>query len=310
MRLTRTGLVLAALLCAAAAPDGGAPVTVPNARQYDFTSKVNGQRYRLFVYVPPGTDPAVAQPVAYVLDGNWYFGTAADAVAMDGLSGIVVAVGYPSDDWAEVSRRRTFDLSLPLPPSTRPATRPATPKYGGGDAFLHVVDAEVKPFIAARYPVDPARQALIGQSLGGLMVLRQLFRDPAAYSAYVAASPSIWWNARAVLRDEPAFDDKAAAGGLHVRVLVTSAADEQYHGADAKVLARSKRGDRMVDNASELAARLSALAPAGVSVTRAVFPDESHRTGAQSAVCRGLRFALPPVAAAKATTRPTAGPAR
>ena len=64
----------------------------------------------------------------------------------------------------------------------------------------------------------------------------------------------------------------------------------------------------MVDNASELAARLSTLA--GVSVTRAVFPDESHRTGAQSAVCRGLRFALPPVAPPKAASRPTTVPVK
>ena len=263
---------------------GGAPVTLANARQYDLTSKVNGQAYRLFVYAPPKLDQAKPQPVVYVLDGSYYFPTATDAMAMNQLNGILVGVGYPTDDRDEVNRRRTFDLSLP--------TASGNQQYGGGDAFLRVLEEEVKPFVTARYRIDPARQALFGHSLGGLMVLRQLFRNPQAYSTFISASPSIWWDGRAVLADEDAFTKRARAGELHLQLLVTSATDEQYHGDDPAAQAKSQKGVRMVDNASELAARLSALDPADVKVTREVIVDETHTSGSQASLCRALRFAL------------------
>jgi predicted alpha/beta superfamily hydrolase len=265
--------------------DAGQPVTIPNARQYSLTSKLNGQEYRLMVYVPPKLDQSVPQPVFYVLDGNYYFGTACDAMGMNSLVGIVVGIGYPLEDREEITHRRTFDLSLPNASGSK--------KYGGADAFLRVVEEEIKPFINARFKIDPARQCLYGHSLGGLTVLRQLFRNPQAYSTYIAASPSIWWNSRAVLGDEEAFSRRARAGELKLRLLLTSAGDEQYHGDDAKQLAKSQTGSRMVDNVTELAARLEKLNPANVKVTREMFPDETHPSGAQASLCRALKFALP-----------------
>ncbi len=268
--------------------DGGEPVTVANARQFPMPSKINGQTYRLMVYVPPGTDLNKPQPVVYVLDGSYYFGTACEAMAMNKLAGIVVAVGYPTDDRDEVSRRRTFDLSLP--------NAKGDPKYGGGDAFLRLVDEEVKPFVGGRFKVDADHQCLFGHSLGGLMVLRQLFRHPEAYGTYLCCSPSIWWNGRAVLAGEAAFAKRARAGELHLRILITSAADEQYHGNDPATLAKSQKGVRMVDNASELASRLTPLDPSRVSVTREMISGETHTSGSLPSLCRALRFALQPVA--------------
>ncbi len=265
--------------------DAGQPVTIPNARQYSIVSKLNGQEYRLMIYIPPKMDPSAAQPVFYLLDGNYYFGTACDAMGMDSLTGIVVAIGYPLDDREEIVRRRTFDLSLPNASGNK--------KYGGGDTFLRIIDQEIKPFVQARFKVDLARQSLYGHSLGGLMVLRQMFRNPQDYSTYIAASPSIWWNSRAVLADEAAFSKRARAGELHLKFLLTSAADEQYHGNDPALAAKAQSGSRMVDNASELAARLAGLDPVNVKVTRQIFPDETHPSGAQASLCRAMKFSLP-----------------
>jgi predicted alpha/beta superfamily hydrolase len=275
-RLPRASAAAPATTGPATAParvaDDGQPVTIAHARQYDITSKLNGQAYRLFVYVPPKLDLAQPQPVVYVLDGSYYFGAACDSLGVNKLMGIVVAVGYPTDDRDEVARRRTFDLSLPVASGSK--------KYGGGDAFLRVVNEEVKPFVAARYPVDPARQAIFGHSLGGLMVLRQLFRDPQAYGTYLATSPSIWWGKRAVLADEDAFAKRAKAGELHLRVLITSASEEQG------------KGSRMIDDATELAARLAALDPADLVVTRQMISGENHPSGSIASLSRALQFAL------------------
>src|SRR5665213_1155825 len=104
---------------------------------------------------------------------------------------------------------------------------PALPgKSGGGDAFLRVLEEEVKPFVKARYNVDSTKEILFGKSLGGLIALRALFRNPAAYAAYVLSSPSIWVNNREILGDEAAFSKRARAGEFHLQILVTSAGDE------------------------------------------------------------------------------------
>jgi predicted alpha/beta superfamily hydrolase len=95
------------------------------------------------------------------------------------------------------------------------------------------------------------------------------------------ASPAIWWNDREVLADEATFSKRARSGELHLRILVTSAGDEQV------------RGNRMIDNASELADRLAALNPGRIQVERVIFPGETHSSSAFASISRALRFAVP-----------------
>jgi predicted alpha/beta superfamily hydrolase len=63
---------------------------------------------------------------------------------------------------------------------------------GGGQAYETFLVDELKPFIEARYAVDPARSVLFGHSLGGLFAGTVLVRHPRAFSGYLIASPSIW----------------------------------------------------------------------------------------------------------------------
>ena len=63
---------------------------------------------------------------------------------------------------------------------------------GGGQAYEAFLVDELKPFIEARYAVDPARSVLFGHSLGGLFAATVLVRHPRAFSGYLIASPSIW----------------------------------------------------------------------------------------------------------------------
>lgn len=273
----------------------GEPLVSPRATQYDFTSRINGQKYRVMVSVPYKTDPAKTYPVFYLFDGNWYFRAAADTVteasgARSILPAIVVGIGYPTDNNGDVGRRRGFDLTLPAGPAGQ-AARPNQP--GGGDDFVRVLLEEVRPFVQARYKVDETRQTLYGKSLGGLMVLRVLFRNPGAFQTYIAASPSIWWNDRAVLADEEAFSRQAKAGTLHLKLLLTSAGDEQYRGINPVQLLGAQRS-RMIDNASDLAARLAALNPEKVVVARTIFPDEDHVSVSLASLGRALTFALKP----------------
>ena len=84
----------------------GQPVLIPHARQYDFVSKINGQRYRLFIRVPPEAAPRGGYPVFYVLDGNYYFGTVSDEAQRlihqkRVVPFIVVGIGLPTRSQGE-----------------------------------------------------------------------------------------------------------------------------------------------------------------------------------------------------------------
>ena len=269
------------------------PVTVARSSQHHLTSKINGRAYRVMVSTPFMFDAAAAYPVVYVLDANVFFGTVTDAVHFMSLAkemapAIVVGIAYPTDNLTAWVRERRLDLT----PTPSPKPSDAGPS-GGGDAFLRVIEDEVKPLIRSRFKIDDARQTLFGMSFGGLAALRSMFRNPTAFSAYIVASPSISWDNKAVLADEGAFSKRAQSGELRLNVILTSARDEQYHGSDPKLLAEAQAGSRMVDNASELATRLAALNPERLKVSRVIFDDEVHNTVPYAAISRGLRLALP-----------------
>jgi len=208
--------LLPAVCAAQARPkDDGTPVVLPRTTQYDITSRQNGQRYRIAVSMPFNAKPDIEYPAVYLLDGNQYFATATEIMtrlsyfrnAESAAPAIIVGIGYPTDDPGEVIRRRAFDLT----PSVSRGPVPGISASGGRDAFLRVIEEEIKPFVMSRYPVDRNRQSIYGQSLGGLMVLRVLFRNPSAFSTYIVSSPSIWFNDREVLADEESFAKRARA---------------------------------------------------------------------------------------------------
>ena len=256
-------------------PPDGAPVTIPRAKQYDITSKINGRTYRVFVSTPFRAEEGKKYPVIYLFDGNWYFGPASINATESSLPAIVVGIGYPTDDNRVVGSRRGFELTI-----SRETADKDDAAHGGGDAFLRFVSEEVKPFIAAHYAVDPARQILYGKSLGGLMVLHQLFTDPTAYSTYIAASPAISRNDREVLKGEAEFSRRAKAGELNLRVLITVGGNETT--------------GPMIPNASELATRLAALNPEKVSISYNVIPDENHVLVSLASLGRALGFVQKP----------------
>lgn len=236
------------------------PVVVSREQQLEFTSRINGGAYRVMVSVPK-LEPGKRYPVLYVLDGNWYFRATSDAATWGSgpfEPAIVVGFGYPTEEYAEVRRRRGIDMTLK-----------------GCDTFLRVIAEEIKPLIASRYPTDSARQMLYGKSLGGATVLRALLRSPESFSTYIAVSPAI---SNAVLEDEAAFSARARASELKLRLLITWGSQE---------------GSQMITSARGLAGRLAALNPENVVVKYALFQDESHNSVSLASIARALTFALP-----------------
>ncbi len=264
-------------------------VTVSRERQFEFTSGINGVPYRVMISAPK-MEEGKRYPVLFVLDGYWYFRIASDIVTWGSGSfepAIVVGIGYPTEDRAEISRRRAVDLTIVEEKKYFPNGS------GGCDAFLRVIEEEVKPFVTARYAVDPSRYMLFGKSLGGLAVLRALFKNPERYSTYLSSSPSIWQGDRALLEGEAAFTEKVRGGSLTLRLMLSVGSDEEYKGTNPQKKADDEING-MVPNAKGLAERLSKPGPDKVAVRFASFADENHSTVSPIAIARAIAFALPP----------------
>jgi len=175
---------------------------------------------------------------------------------------------------------------------------------GGLDDFLKTIETELKPRIALLAPTDPANQAITGGSLGGLAVLHALFVEPNAFRSFIIASPSIWWNNRAVLADEANFAADVSAGRASPHVLLTIGSEESTPpkvipsgwNIDHAALAAEYSKARMVENSRELAARLEAIhGSVGYVFEYAVFDKQLHSLSAWPTLGRGIPFAFPAV---------------
>ena len=321
-----------------AGPPWPAEVSVPSTHRIQFVSKVNGERYTLFIHVPLFPPPPGGYPVIYVLDGDYLFGMASDISMTIGdprRTPVVVAISHGllenMDVVAKYAPRRRgdtspvglmdvilalnalrfHDLTLPVEPDHRaPDWTGLTPgDVGGADETLKVIESEIKPRVEAAVPVNTADQALFGHSIAGLTVLRALFTEPAAFRTFITASPSIWWDADAVLKGERDFGAAVAAGRASPRVLITSGADEpdspnppdsfiatlppDKAAALKAYLAMASRWSGMVSGSRALSARLQAVhGGAGYQVRFAAFADEDHSSVLPAALSRGMHFAF------------------
>lgn len=268
---------------------------------------VGGRRLRLQLAVPKGAAPTAGVPLLVVLDGNAWFRVAA-SIAEARLEEIgpvaVLGVGYPGQN--AFDPRRVKDLT-PFAPQT-PLDGPQTGvEVGGADAFADAVLKGLLPMTEGQVRVAAGRKAIFGHSLGGLFVLHLLFSRPTAFDAYVAASPSLWWDKPRMLAQADAF----ALASPAPRVLVTAGELEDVMGpADAKYVRDTYAADpkvyggqtldqaleasrvkmsalHMAQNAREMAERLGSR---GLAASLAVFAGESHMSAGAPAINRALSF--------------------
>jgi hypothetical protein len=290
----------------------GHPVIVgidATARYYNFKSAINGRAYRIFVSIPDRAPPKDGFPVIYLLDGNRNFAMTSDSLggrsqARDLKPAIVVGIGYPTNHSAEMSSLRTKDLTTPISANRlkkleqldpgNPYTGLTSDAVGGVDVFLHVIEQEIKPFVARLAPVDSSDQVFFGHSLAGLTVVHALFTEPTAFQTFIASSPSIWWDEKAVLRDEPGFAREVTTGQIAPRILIDVGGLEQTpEGLPPGAPPGAAREAQMVGNAVSLGKRLAALKGGRCYVVKTVvFAGETHLSVVPAAISRGLGFAL------------------
>jgi enterochelin esterase-like enzyme len=166
------------------------------SRQIVVHSALLGRDFVIVVSPPPTSgspvspDPKAAGatqanqklPAIYVLDGGYGMaGSIAQRMIGTGTMSpaYVVSVGYGEGG---------HDTDLLY----RPATEGGVTYGGGGAKFEAFLSEELRPFLEARYPLDPAKAILFGHSFSGLFAANVLADSPKAFEGYVIASPSMW----------------------------------------------------------------------------------------------------------------------
>lgn len=311
-------LVLVGMPAAAAEP-GPPPGVAANLRARTLTeftlTSTAGRSYLIHVSAPDGPPPTGGFPVIYVLDGHAWFGPAVEVARMRENSkldpAIVVGVGYPS--------RRFFDFgrSYDFTPMEAADERFDASEIGGADRFLDFLTGTLQPRIARDFQVDPGRETLFGHSLGGLFTLYALFTRPDAFDTWLAASPSMAFADRWILKAAERFRPPP---GPRPNLLVTMGQLESHQAEDLpraqmedfrrwyeahpearpgltadQAVADTFSGpdpsfDR-VEGARRMTARLGA---SGVRAVFVEFEGEEHSSAAISALNRGVPFALRP----------------
>lgn len=258
--------------------------------------------------MPDSGVPDSGVPILYVVDGDLLFGMAAEiARAVSSVAAFpahyVVGIGYDAD-YTDFLKLRTADLTPPIGAEALEslgglAAAIGGAESGGADAFLAFLTGTLRAEIAARYPSSiDGPQILFGHSLGGLFAAHALLTRPDSFAAFIASSPSLWWNGFAILDEMSAFRERLAALPLQPRVFVDVGAKEQelptsvpdgiavtLEEAQAQI-----RAARMVDAAKEFA---DAIRDAGLTELRHIaFAEDDHVSAAPAAMLHGMRFAL------------------
>jgi hypothetical protein len=178
-----TGAPLAAQSATPASP----PPAVVLGAAHRLHSEALGEDRPYFVYRQAAA-PAGPQPVIILLDGDAHFHHTTGVARFLADQGrmpraLVVAVPNTTD--------RTRDLTPPV--LGAPALRAQFPTAGGADRMLAFLVDELLPEVERTYGPIPFK-VLIGHSFGGLFAAHAMFARPGAFDAYIAISPSLWWD--------------------------------------------------------------------------------------------------------------------
>lgn len=209
-----------------------------------FASRYLKDARDVIVYLPPGydLDPDRRFPVLFMHDGQnlfdgrtsfiagktWEIREQADAAIEAGEVEPLVIVGiYNNGDrrMAEYTPDRDW-------------------RMGGGEAghYGMMLTQELMPWIAEQYRIRSETEAtgLGGSSLGGLATMYLGLKYPQLFGKLAVMSPSVWWNGKSILS--------------HVRRRAAEIAERPRIWLDAG----TGEGQRTVDNAGQLARRLTA----------------------------------------------------
>jgi hypothetical protein len=260
----------------------GVTVADTQSPDYHFSdlrfNSADGQRhYRIRIVQPRIAPPPAGYPVIYFLDGNavlMELNTSLLArLAAQKQPPVLVLLSYDNDLRIDANGR-SYDYT-PAPLQTR-----GMRANGGADAFLQLIESQVKPAVAAKVAIDPQQQTLWGHSYGGLFVLHTLLTQPASFQYYVAVEPSLWWGKGFILQEAQRVIDRHPALSAHL--WLWTGGGEKMRSAPPNI----KQTPLPADAAQQLAERLNTLN--GLDVDFREWPGLDHGAMFSAAIAPAL----------------------
>jgi predicted alpha/beta superfamily hydrolase len=247
---------------------------VPGVEVFTINSKLLGEKRKIRIQVPDGSDKYTAYPVLYVLDGESQMNLVAAQVQYLSESYKIIpnmiVVGIDNTD-----RMRDLTPShTDVGPDGKIDTSAKSPfkNTGGGEKFIQFIKQELMPFVEGRYKTAPYK-VLSGHSLGALMAVYCLMNHPDYFNAYIAVSPSFQWDDNALIKQA----SKTSLDKVKNKALFFSDANEDsaFH-----------KNQLVFD--SLVARKKSAL-----KYKRMFYPGETHISEPVKAFYDGIRFIYP-----------------
>lgn len=225
MKHAMIAATLALAACTHAPTQEATPITL--GAQFTFDSQILGTAREVNVWLPPDyAESDQRYNVLYVLDG----GLDQDFIHIAGLGQLgalswtyepLIVVGVRSND-------RQHELT---PPAADPRYVQEFPRAGGAADFRRHLETELIPLIDARYRTGE-RRALVGESLAGLFVIDTVLKQPDLFQDYIAISPSLWWDDRALARDAAALAGAQNYAGRRLFLAVANEGGTMQDGID------------------------------------------------------------------------------
>lgn len=245
------------------------------------SSKVLREDRKVYIYVPPAdtSQPDKRYPVLYVLDGDNHFSLLAEYCRYLSRRDVNVVpemmiVGIPNTN-------RTRDLT-PTNSITDYDGKPDTSSNsrlkasGGGNKFLQFIGDELIPYIDAHYKTQPFK-IFAGHSFGGITSINCLLTHPDMFEAYIAISPSFWWDKGYLLRlaDEKLKNDRTIN-----KMIFYSDANEGLSDGDSTFHKALLKFDTIITQRKI----------AGLDHKYVCYPEDTHMTEPIKAYYDALRF--------------------
>jgi predicted alpha/beta superfamily hydrolase len=141
----------------------------------------------------PAVDPAEQLPVLYLLDGDIQMSSiAAQVQYMAGVYGM-----YPNMMIVGIANYK-YDRFKDLTPTNslvnfQGQIESSWKTSGGAGNFLSFIEQELIPWVQKNYSTN-SYKIISGHSLGALTVLHAFNSNKETFNAYIAVSPSMWWD--------------------------------------------------------------------------------------------------------------------
>ncbi|CAI1026354.1 alpha/beta hydrolase [Serratia grimesii] len=260
----------------------GVTVADTQSPDYQFSdlrfNSADGQRhYRIRIAQPRLAPSPVGYPVIYFLDGNAVLmelnTNLLARLAAQKQPPVLVLLSYDNDLRIDANGRSYDYTPAPLQTGGMRAN-------GGADAFLKLIESQIKPAVAAKVAIDPQRQTLWGHSYGGLFVLHTLLTQPASFQYYVAVEPSLWWGKGFILQEAQRVIDRHPALSAHL--WLWTGGGEKMRSAPPNI----KQPPLPADAAQQLAERLNTLN--GLDVDFREWPGLDHGAMFSAAIAPAL----------------------